>query len=300
MQYVILDLEWNTAYSKRDHQFVNEIIEFGAVKLDENFEWTSSFSEFVQPQIASRLNSHVKKLTHITAQDLADSEPYQKVYRAFGAWATDGGQDHPVFLSWGDMDIRTLISNNQYFFKRPEIGYMEEYVDLQAYFMKEMGLPKSKQIGLSDAAELIHEDPDQFIHHRALDDSKLAAVCLKAVYDEDRFENAIVDCDDEMYKRILFKPYFLNDLQDKQLDSNMLKCRCMHCGAEAEPVSDWNFNNNSFHGMFECPHCNVKYRVNVSFKRTYNQIVTKKNVIELKPQHNKRSRKAQRDRRRQD
>lgn len=299
MNYIILDLEWNTAYSKRDRQFVNEIIEFGAVKLDENFDWISSYSEFVSPQIASRLNSHVKKLTHISAHDLENSPPYQKVYKDFGKWATDNGKDHPIFLSWGDMDIRTLISNNQYFFHRPQIDYMDEYVDLQAYFMKEQGLPKAKQIGLSDAAELIHEDPDQFIHHRALDDSKLAAVCLKAVYNEDRFENAIVDCDEEMYKRILFKPYFLHDIHDKELDPNMLKCRCMHCSEEAEQSGTWNFNNNSFHGVFICSHCNVKYRVNISFKRTYNQVITKKNVIELKPQHSKRSKKAHADRRRQ-
>lgn len=296
MQYVIMDLEWNTAYSRRDRQFVNEIIEFGAVKLNDQFERVSTFSSFVCPQIASRLNSHVKKLTHISAQDLKDSDPYPEVYRKFGQWAEEGN-DETIFLSWGDMDLRTLISNNQYFFHRPEIDYMEEYVDLQAYFMKEQGLPKAKQIGLSDAAELIHEDPDQFTHHRALDDSRLAAVCLRAVYEEEAFENAIVDCDEEMYKRILFKPYFLKALDDKQLDENMLKCRCMHCGQEAELISEWTFNNNSFHGVFQCPHCQVKYRVNVSFKRTYNQIITKKNVIELKPQH-KRSKKSGQDRKR--
>ena len=37
MQYIFLDLEWNNAYSKIHHRFVNEIIEIGAVKLNENF-----------------------------------------------------------------------------------------------------------------------------------------------------------------------------------------------------------------------------------------------------------------------
>ena len=32
MNFVILDLEWNGSYSKRDKKFYNEIIEFGAVK----------------------------------------------------------------------------------------------------------------------------------------------------------------------------------------------------------------------------------------------------------------------------
>ena len=32
MEYVILDLEWNGTYSRRKQGFINEIIEFGAVK----------------------------------------------------------------------------------------------------------------------------------------------------------------------------------------------------------------------------------------------------------------------------
>ena len=35
---MILDLEWNTAYSKSEGQFINEIIEFGAVKLNEKLK----------------------------------------------------------------------------------------------------------------------------------------------------------------------------------------------------------------------------------------------------------------------
>ena len=35
MNYVILDLEWNAAYSRKLKGYINEIIEFGAVKCDE-------------------------------------------------------------------------------------------------------------------------------------------------------------------------------------------------------------------------------------------------------------------------
>ena len=40
MTTIILDLEWNTAYYPKQSRFINEIIEFGAVKLDENLEDT--------------------------------------------------------------------------------------------------------------------------------------------------------------------------------------------------------------------------------------------------------------------
>ena len=35
MDFVILDLEWNGTYSRRLKGFMNEIIEFGAVKVNE-------------------------------------------------------------------------------------------------------------------------------------------------------------------------------------------------------------------------------------------------------------------------
>ena len=37
-EYVILDLEWNGTYSRRIKGFINEIIEFGAVKVDEQLD----------------------------------------------------------------------------------------------------------------------------------------------------------------------------------------------------------------------------------------------------------------------
>ena len=38
MNFVILDLEWNGTYSRRLKGFMNEIIEFGAVKVDKYYK----------------------------------------------------------------------------------------------------------------------------------------------------------------------------------------------------------------------------------------------------------------------
>ena len=70
MEYIVLDLEFNAAYSKTRHRFVNEIIEFGAVKLDEQLNIIDTFSELVTPQISKKLNTHVAALTHITIDEL--------------------------------------------------------------------------------------------------------------------------------------------------------------------------------------------------------------------------------------
>ena len=38
MTYIILDMEWDGAYCPRISRFINQIIQIGAVKLNEDFE----------------------------------------------------------------------------------------------------------------------------------------------------------------------------------------------------------------------------------------------------------------------
>ena len=66
MSYVILDLEWNASYSKMLHKFVNEIIEFGAVKTDDEFNIIDTFSVMVVPKIGKILSPKVKHLSKIS------------------------------------------------------------------------------------------------------------------------------------------------------------------------------------------------------------------------------------------
>ena len=281
MQYIILDLEWNTAYSNLLGHFVNEIIEFGAVKLNKNFEITEDFSSFVKPQIEKKLRNRVKNLTNISNADVADAEPFEVVCEDFTRWV--GDLDNTIILSWGDMDIRVLIDNCKYFFAdNPHIPFVKYYVDLQAYFMAESDLSKGQQISLANAAALINVNPEEFALHRALDDSELASVCFKRVYKKDTFEKAIVTCDDEFYTRLLFKPYIVSDINDKLIDKTQFCCKCIECGEMADQLTDWKFSNSSFHANFICRDCNKRYRVNVQFKKNYSQLNIKKNVIIIK------------------
>lgn len=73
MSFVVLDLEWNGSYSGKEHRFVNEIIEFGAVKTDENLNIIDRFEMLISPQIGKKLCSKVKKLTKITNEELREN-----------------------------------------------------------------------------------------------------------------------------------------------------------------------------------------------------------------------------------
>ena len=43
MNYIILDLEWDSAYSAKHERFINQILQIGAVKLNGTFNITDTF-----------------------------------------------------------------------------------------------------------------------------------------------------------------------------------------------------------------------------------------------------------------
>jgi len=54
MQYIVLDLEWNGAYSKQAHGYFNEIIEIGAVRLNEQLQPDGKFHVVIRPQLSRK------------------------------------------------------------------------------------------------------------------------------------------------------------------------------------------------------------------------------------------------------
>ena len=155
MQYVVFDLEWNNVYGRKIKGFINEIIEIGAVKLDENLNEISSFSSFVKPSIGKRLRGSVKKLTNITNDDVLGGEPFTQVFSSFRKWI---GAQPTVILTWGDGDIRVLIENYKYLNGIAYIPFLTDYVDLQTYVQRKVPTEKGQQIGLGKAAEALGID----------------------------------------------------------------------------------------------------------------------------------------------
>ncbi len=112
MYYIILDMEWNQSYPKTDAEGkkksppTNEIIEVGAVKLNEKLEFVDAFKSLVRPCYIKKLNSHVKKLTGITPEMLRNGDWFPEVVVDFRDWC---GEDR-VILTWGYDDIPMLES----------------------------------------------------------------------------------------------------------------------------------------------------------------------------------------------
>ena len=110
MNYIVLDLEWNQCpYGKHreDPRLPFEIIEIGAVKLDENYGMTDEFHEIIRPVVYKRLHHCTRSVINMTEEDFRGKRTFPEVFRDFMTWC---GQD-PVFCTWGPGDLTELERN---------------------------------------------------------------------------------------------------------------------------------------------------------------------------------------------
>ena len=277
MNYIIMDLEWNNAYMKSAQKFVNEIIEIGAVKLNENLEIVDTYSELIKPVVSRKLRSRIKDLTHLTNEDISGGMAFDEAISKLEEWS---GSD-ALFMTWGDTDIRTMLSNFKYFLKKDSISFIERYADLQRYCQCFINMENIQQAGLSYAAECLQIDAEKYPHHRALDDSLLSAECFKKVFDKDKLDEFIKVCDADFYARLTFKPYVIKSKNDPLIDKNLFNCYCDICGGKVETLKKWKFMNQSFRGLFYCANCDREFRVNLRIKKFYDRLDVKRNYSEI-------------------
>lgn len=276
MRYIIMDLEWNNAYAYRVKGFINEVIEVGAVMLDDELNCIGTFSSLIKPQIGKKLRGSVKHLTHITNVDVRQAECFDKVMDDFEQWVS--GSDN-VILTWGDGDIRVLIENYRYFYGITTLPFMSNYMDIQRFFEIKNDIPKSKQISLTSAAEMCGVDMSKFAHHRALDDSLITVECLKSVFKEPDFANYITACDEAFYARLQFKPHAIGNINNPLVDKRLLSFKCDKCGSEGEQLTEWHYSNQFFRAVYRCPKCDYRVKVAVRFKKYFDRLETKKTVV---------------------
>ena len=67
MNYIAVDFEWNQAgyHRKSNVQLDGEIIQIGAVKMDENFNVLEYFAADIKPVFYRKIHKKVKELTGI-------------------------------------------------------------------------------------------------------------------------------------------------------------------------------------------------------------------------------------------
>lgn len=276
MSFVILDLEWNTAFCKELGKYVNEIVEFGAVKLDKNLKVIDTFSSLVKPTVAKEIHPQVKKLINIDFEELKNAQdtfPYvlDKFARFLGEC---------TLLTWSNTDLHTLLDNSELHFMDENLPFLKSFCDLQKYCEYSLGVSSSnRMLGLSSCAQVLGLVEGENQSHRALDDANLSLKCLKALYNRRHFEEFVETCDEEFYKKLRFKNKYITNINNPNLDREQLFFDCPDCNVRCVRKSKWSKANNTLNAFFVCPECKESFKGRVQAKVKYEGVVISKKII---------------------
>jgi len=171
MNYIVFDLEFNQDFSsggsQRLHRNFFEIIQIGAVKLDQNLNALDTFDRFVKPTLYAEVNPFITELTGITTEQLESEKPFPESYKDFIDFIC--GEDF-VFCIWGMADLKELYRNIGYH-KLDQKLLSRRYINLQTYAAQHLNLsqktlPKLKTTVESLGIPLVHSFHNAF--HDAL------------------------------------------------------------------------------------------------------------------------------------
>ncbi len=283
MKYIMLDLEWDSAYYPPEKQFINQILQIGAVKLNERLEIIDTFEETIRSDFSKRVTGRFAKLTGITSEIMRNGIPLHEAVKRYNEWA---GKD-TITMTWSDSDLYSIKRNEEMLLHDQLHFAIERYLDLQKFVQGEMrltGYTDKNQISLAGAAEYFGIDTEDLVLHTAGDDSRLSVALLKHCYQPERFAALVRDtADPEFYKRLRFKPYPLSNIKDPLIQKEKLIFQCDRCGQTAVRCNAWKYHNRWFAANFKCPACGRKFNGRVSFIKTYDNVKVRRKICECKP-----------------
>lgn len=281
MYYVILDLEWDSTYHRFHKRFINQILQIGAVKLDENFNIVDIFDVTIKSDISKKVSKRFSELTGITKEMMLNGVSLENAVKKYNEWL---GND-TVTITWSTSDLYTIAENEKYLLDNIRFK-IEKYLDLQLFIqgeLKLLGFDLKSQISLSNAAELLGITTECYDLHTAKDDSLLCAALLKRHYSEAAFGKLIKNTSDpEFYKQLYFKPYYISKINDHRIQKETHIFYCEKCETKLNRTSKWKYHNNWFNANFICGDCGKKFVCRVSYRQMYDKLVVKRRIMEPK------------------
>lgn len=103
MDKIVVDLEMcriNQNYYKDKYQYRREIIQIGAVKVDENLNMIDEFSTYVQPQYG-KIDGYIMNLTGIHEKQIKRAPILEDALKQFANWI---GEQECEICAWSKTD----------------------------------------------------------------------------------------------------------------------------------------------------------------------------------------------------
>ena len=272
MQYIVFDLEWNGAgrANKVDRAtqaaIPFEIIEIGAVKLDQDMVVCDTFSARVRPRIYPVLTRPVAAVTRRVQQSMKFGHDFVDAARDFQEFC---GDDY-LFCTWSESDTDVLLMNLRFYDLADELS--ANCLDVQYLFdviAEQADMQRSIEYAV-DFLDLAKQRP----FHMAVNDAWYTSQIMKEVFQINAEEK-----DFDLVERFAFDPnlvrssqFWLSELPSGNqltswLDQQTLTCPA--CQTVLQNQAGWEQVKKRFCAVLACPeHGLVIGRARLVFKNS--------------------------------
>ena len=246
MKYIVIDLEWNQSADPEQvkESLPFEIIEIGAVKLNENLGQESMFHQYIKPTCYKKLAPAIEKMLPYDEETLNKGKSFVEVMNAFFSWC---GKDY-IFCTYGDTDLIQLQKNMDYYhmekLKKPLAFY-----DVQRIYR--FWKNDKKIVSLEHAVEQMRIKQSRPFH-QALNDALYTAEVLKEIGREKWIISIDVYNNPKNAKEEIFRKnkkgtlYITREFQDKitaMQQRRVRELRCACCGRSLIEQIGWFASN---------------------------------------------------------
>ena len=193
MKYIFVDFEMSRIgkdFPEQRKICRMEIIEIGAIMLDESFNEVSSFKRYVKPEFARHISTAIYDLTSIDDYFLSGCKGIREELEAFAEWCLFYGEEIVVY-AWSGNDLGQIQS--EYLLKNliPSVSLervIESWQDLQAEYDEAVGATRST--ALHKALASIGATFEGKMHD-ALDDARNTAALFVEMSDPEEFQKTV-------------------------------------------------------------------------------------------------------------
>ncbi len=193
MNYIVLDLEWNQCpegKAAENKSLPFEIIELGAIRLNETHQIVDRFHEVVKPQVYQSLHFKTREIVRLRAIDFTNARTFPEVAADFISWCKKGDSE-PEFCTWGPTDLTELQRNLSFYRIENPFSFPLMYYDIQKIFSIVYEDRKSRK-SLEYAVDYLGL-PKEILFHSALSDAYYTSLIMGQLTEEQIRSNSSVD-----------------------------------------------------------------------------------------------------------
>lgn len=266
MNYIVFDLEWNMSnpWDKVDPEQAKampyEIIEIGAVKLNEQGGEEGHFSLKIRPVLHTRLNRHVGQVTHRSPESLKTGYPFVQAMESFRRFC---GDDY-CLASWSDSDTEPLKRNLAFHGLDNELGV--RVLDVQRAFAHYLE-GGHEQRSVAYALDFLRLDK-KLPFHVALSDARYTAWILREILqvleqESIRTDDLLSTCsfDPDIRRSSIWRPEPFDTSEALMEAVRNADYHCPHCDALLRVLEDWDMSGRTAQATYCCArHGEVRLR----------------------------------------